>query len=304
MEGNIGLNSKYGEGTTFWFTVPYKIEEKHQWAEKGLNEVPSKNKSFPRLKLNLNGTPNEKRIASFGPEDLNLEGYRNKTSFLDHINQQNLIEINEDDDMSRKLIGNIRFKDSFRPSPRVVANGHDSSLVSIPIRLKNKSKDAISSLKFDKIENSPNSNSEIDPLMLSAENKNVSNSDILIVDDSVFNLITLRALMSKSLKLNCDEAANGQIAIEMITKKEKSNRSYKIVLMDCTMPIIDGFEATRILRIMMKESKIRYFPIIALTALATSDDRKKCIEVGMNKHLSKPVLLKDLEEILKEYHIL
>jgi len=155
-----------------------------------------------------------------------------------------------------------------------------------------------------KVEKSPRKNSEIEPFIIQEESKQISLSEILIVDDSVFNIITLRALISKSLNLKVDEASNGQEAIEMICNKERGNRPYKIVLMDCSMPIIDGFEATRILRKMMHESKLRYFPIIALTALATSDDKNKCLEAGMNKHLSKPLLLKDLEDIFREFHII
>jgi CheY-like chemotaxis protein len=92
------------------------------------------------------------------------------------------------------------------------------------------------------------------------------------------------------------QAKNGQEALEM-TKDRHPN----LILMDIQMPIMDGLEATRQIRDI---PEIASTPVIALTALAMPNDRKRCLEAGANDYLSKPVKLKQLlltiQRILQE----
>jgi CheY-like chemotaxis protein len=76
---------------------------------------------------------------------------------------------------------------------------------------------------------------------------------------------------------------------------------YNLVLMDCQMPEMDGYEATEAIR--SPDSKVmnRSIPIIALTANAMEGDREKCIDAGMDDYLAKPISVKGLEEILGNY---
>jgi len=127
---------------------------------------------------------------------------------------------------------------------------------------------------------------------------------VLIVDDSPFNLMTLNSLMRQNYAIRCDEASNGEIAINMIREADKNGAPYKIIFLDCNMPVLDGFETTKKLKRLMYAKEIEYFPIIALTALVSNDDKKKCLAVGMDQYLSKPVLIRDLKDMLIRYKIL
>ena len=82
-------------------------------------------------------------------------------------------------------------------------------------------------------------------------------------------------------------AGNGEEAIVEIEKTEVD-----IILMDCQMPVMDGFEATKIIR--NAKSSIRKVPIIAVTANSTTLDRERCIESGMDDYIPKPI---DLDEL-------
>lgn len=111
---------------------------------------------------------------------------------------------------------------------------------------------------------------------------------VLVAEDNAVNRLLVRRMFEK-LGCRIDLAGNGREAIEMA-----SQLRYDIIFMDCFMPELDGYSASRALR--QLEQGERRVPIIALTANAMADDRAKCIAAGMDDYLSKPV---DLEEIRK-----
>ncbi len=102
---------------------------------------------------------------------------------------------------------------------------------------------------------------------------------ILVAEDMALNQLLIRLIMSE-FGFEADIADNGKIAIEMLQK----NR-YDIILMDLQMPEMNGFDATKFIRNEMKDS----IPIIALTADVTTVDLEKCLEIGMNDYISKPI---------------
>ena len=121
--------------------------------------------------------------------------------------------------------------------------------------------------------------------------------NVLLVEDHPTNQKVAAKMLSK---LNCtvDIAENGKIAVEKITQN-----AYDILFMDCQMPVMDGFEATIIIRALGDSSK-RGVPIIAMTANAMKGDKEKCLNVGMDDYITKPVKLKTLQDVLKKYFYL
>ena len=85
---------------------------------------------------------------------------------------------------------------------------------------------------------------------------------------------------------------------EFITLRDKH---FQLILMDCQMPVMDGFEATRRIRNGLAGSANARLPIIAMTANAMEEDRRECLAAGMNDFISKPITLARLQEILKHW---
>jgi CheY-like chemotaxis protein len=116
---------------------------------------------------------------------------------------------------------------------------------------------------------------------------------LLVVEDNAINRKVAVARLTR-LGYTTDVAINGIDALEHLGR----NR-YGAVLMDCHMPIMDGFEATRRLRSL--EGADRHTPVIALTALAMTEDRARCLEAGMDDYLAKPVQVEDLVAALQRW---
>lgn len=110
-----------------------------------------------------------------------------------------------------------------------------------------------------------------------------SDRNILIVEDDEMNAKFLRIILSRT-KANIFDAGNGQEAVDMARKIE-----FDLILMDIQIPIIDGYEATRMIKAFSPSSVI-----IAQTAHAMTDERMHCLEAGCNDYLSKPINRKDL----------
>lgn len=106
-------------------------------------------------------------------------------------------------------------------------------------------------------------------------------TSIILVEDNMINQEVAKTILQKKGFL-VDIAANGMEAIESLGRKE-----YDLILMDLQMPIMDGLEATSIIR-SDSDRRIRNIPIIAMTANAMSGDQEKCIIAGMNDYISKP----------------
>ncbi|MFH2091154.1 MAG: response regulator [Pseudomonadota bacterium] len=107
--------------------------------------------------------------------------------------------------------------------------------------------------------------------------------NILIVEDMETNLLMAKALIGK-MGYKTDGARNGKEAVQ----KYQEN-AYDLILMDCQMPIMDGFEATRQIRVYEKKVQKNHVPIVAMTGNAFDSDREKCFNAGMDDFIAKPV---------------
>ena len=115
-----------------------------------------------------------------------------------------------------------------------------------------------------------------------AAKKALTGCRVLMVEDQMINQMVLREIL-EHVGVHVTTANNGREAITVMTCEAGR---FDLVLMDLQMPILDGYEATRILR---QEWSADQLPIIAVTAHALQEDRQHCLQVGMNDHLSKPV---------------
>jgi len=122
-----------------------------------------------------------------------------------------------------------------------------------------------------------------------------SGTPVLVVEDNDANRILALRLLEK-LGYVATAARNGREALEAIAKDR-----YSLVLMDCQMPEMDGFEATRAIR-RQEAAGGQRLPIVAMTASATERDRLACLEAGMDDFVAKPVMIEVLSDALARWH--
>ncbi|MDG4484017.1 response regulator [Xanthomonas vesicatoria] len=118
---------------------------------------------------------------------------------------------------------------------------------------------------------------------------------ILLVEDNPVNLLVAQKLLAV-LGFEADTATDGEAALSSM----ESTR-YDMVFMDCQMPVLDGYAATRRWRAMETESGGRPIPIVAMTANAMAGDRERCLAAGMDDYLSKPVAREQLDACLQRW---
>jgi signal transduction histidine kinase/CheY-like chemotaxis protein len=115
---------------------------------------------------------------------------------------------------------------------------------------------------------------------------------VLLVEDNPVNRTVVEAML-RSLGLQVSVAGDGAEAVSMASKEK-----YALILMDCRLPVMDGYEATRRIR---QLPGLERLPIIALTANARHGDREICLQAGMNDYLAKPFKRTDLQQVLQRW---
>jgi len=155
----------------------------------------------------------------------------------------------------------------------------------------------LSSLFFRKKEKAPPTpppTEPSDPPVVEIEPEEISKRILLAEDNKINSKVAARQL--QKLGYEVDTAMNGQEAVDAM-----EHTTYGLVLMDCQMPVMDGFEATRTIRRMEKTGSSRKIPIIAMTANFSEEDRERCKQAGMDDFITKPVKIKVLGELVGKW---
>lgn len=129
------------------------------------------------------------------------------------------------------------------------------------------------------------------------DDKKLVGHRILLSEDNDLNAEISMALLNEK-GLLVERAENGVICMEMLEKNPPDY--YSAILMDVQMPILDGYETTRKIR-ELQDTRKAVIPIIAITANAFAEDKKKALDVGMNAHVAKPIDMNVLMPLLKEF---
>jgi len=118
---------------------------------------------------------------------------------------------------------------------------------------------------------------------------------VLLAEDNPINQMVARKMLEK-IGVETELAANGQEALDLLCE-----RSFDAVLMDCQMPVLDGFSATRQLREWEQQQQRKPLPVIAMTANVMEGDRERCLEAGMDDYIGKPFRNEDLHATLQRW---
>jgi CheY-like chemotaxis protein len=114
---------------------------------------------------------------------------------------------------------------------------------------------------------------------------------VLLAEDNLVNQKVALKILEK-FGLHAEVAATGQEALDRLDRTP-----YDLIFMDCQMPEMDGFEATRLIR----SREVGHIPIIAMTANAMVGDRERCLEAGMDDYISKPVRVEAVQGALERW---
>ncbi|MDO9047068.1 MAG: response regulator [Methylobacter sp.] len=304
MNGSIGVESALGQGANFWFTLPLVPIDSDTPAPQanfcGKRTLIADDNATNRMILthylsNWGFTANEANNGPAALVELEVAALRNEPYDL-------LLSDMQMPDMDGFALAHAIIENpAIADTPRILLSsgsigsqverlklGFTQSLLK-PVR-QSQLFDAINeALQLPGQKTAPVA--RVKEVLLDYSGKRV-----LVVEDNKVNQKVILSQLAK-FQLKPDLANNGQVALDQLERQ-----AYDLVLMDCQMPVMDGYEATRTLREreIAADSGSRT-PITALTAHASAGEREKCLSAGMDDYLSKPASRADLAVVLARW---
>ncbi len=302
MRGRIGVLSAPGEGSRFWFTLPLRCPPSDLFARSwpasatGLRVVVADDhpSSLRSLESTLSGL--EQPCAAFASERAVVDHLRLHGAPDVLVVERNIFGPELTDAVRRlrapdgsgrpHVILTGTLTDSLRPHTDAVAV---DLVLNKPVR-----RTQLRELLVAAAEGRPLDAGSAVPGAEAADAAAGARPHLLIVEDNEINA-RLATLMLEKFGFTADRACDGVEAVEKF-----ASGNYDAVLMDCNMPVMDGYEATRQIRSMEQspswpKDRVR---IIAMTANAMSGERERCLESGMDDYVSKPVRAQSLWDAL------
>jgi len=311
MHGEIGVRSELNKGSTFWFKIPLLASKAspQQWESEKLSQEICKYLSRQQMQI---GVYTEDLFFS--------QAIREQTSKLSHLIQY----FNDTDTLTQRLeqTQNSRqpyYLFAYLPSSSIQAETQLSKITSslnqfsqnklfllIPPTdlLANPSLSKITPYYSDR----PNSGLQFfrhchyfitdhennqKPEQAPELDQPFSSLKVLVAEDNKVNKIVIGKMLS-TLGASYSIMENGQLAFDEWQAQLSSDTPYDLILMDCQMPELDGYEATKMIRAYEQSHTIKATSIVALTAHALEENREKCLRLGMNEVITKPINKKKL----------
>ncbi|MDH3661992.1 MAG: response regulator, partial [Alphaproteobacteria bacterium] len=317
MGGSLQVESAVGHGSTFWFAIPLaqapsaavtNASDATILEDLKLLIVDDTEASRSLLSEQLEGAGRSCAAVDGGRQALEVmsqaraEGKPFDIVILDHMMPgMDGIElagyIRQDPNYQDTVLVLLSSSAAFEATPAI----HDKGIGAFMIKPTRKSQllDTLASLQQAKADGHA-----VDQLRQVAHGssaperraeESLSGLHVLLVEDNRINRELAKQVLT-NLSCEVTTAEHGQEAVALATEA-----SFDVILMDCQMPVMDGFEASRLIKAMIADGEIAYVPIVALTANAMKGDRERCLEAGMDDYSTKPVRKKDLIDILTRW---
>jgi len=317
MGGDIGVESIEGQGSVFYFTIPLYNAQ--------IIPVPllknSEHVDLQGLSVLVIGDSKDSReiiqryLIAWGMQSTTTndsqvamailqQGYETGETYdlviLDTTMEQDskvleLVSVIENHPtLSKPKIIVLRSYDGMGQNPTVLQAGGDGYLLK-PVK-QSQLFDCIAVVmsRTPRVELTINNIEVAATVPVAVEDTSSAVITILLAEDNKANQKLAMLLLTK-LGYQVQLANNGQEAVDGVRRD-----SYDLILMDCQMPEMDGFEATMQIR-QLEKGTVEHIPIIAMTANAMQGDREKCLSVGMDDYISKPINPKQLKQILERW---
>ncbi|MCK8818030.1 response regulator [Natroniella sulfidigena] len=314
MGGNIGVDSKPGEGSIFYFTIQLPIQEEMKVEKKTFNC----RYKFEDLKI-LAVDDNSTNLLILD-EILTAKGA--KVTLVDNVDSAitKLKKSVEEDDFYQLVLldymmpikGGFALVEYIREDSKL----NQLKIIMLSSNFERQAKKSSLSQEVDEFLMKPIRKKEllnniaevmgieyfegakedrIEDKDAKSDNVDDKQLKILVVEDVKDNRLLINAYLKKTVH-QLKMVENGAEAI-----KEFKEDDYDLVLMDIQMPVMDGYQATKKIRDWEKEQNLEETPIVALTAYALEKDIKKSLEVGCNQHLSKPIKKEELFDLIASF---
>ncbi|OIP76318.1 MAG: hypothetical protein AUK48_06020 [Oscillatoriales cyanobacterium CG2_30_44_21] len=311
MGGEIGLISpvKDGCGTCFWFSIPFALQpdpdlvtnssrvlsaykiliiEAHPSSQKSLNYYLQK---FGAIAITVNNLPDaiaylntaesldialiDWKLCNFGATELikQIHSKRPNLAVLAMLraNQQNVISTAMQQGFDGTLIKPFKASRLLKSISLAIAKKNLTHIPQVLLPTQN-------------------------PTDQKVDNAKLHNLQVLLAEDNIVNQKVTMAYLSQ-LGCQADLAKNGEEVLMLMQTK-----NYQVILMDCQMPLLDGYATTQAIRqLELSSAPAPHITIIAMTANAFTEDRDRCIEIGMDDFLSKPIRRQQLKETLERW---
>ena len=303
LGGEMGAESREGEGSTFWFTIPLQAAkneprfniEKHRPEVAGLRVLVVDDSVVSRHALTtiLNKWEAYQQTAPTGQAALTkLKQAANKSKAFDFIIIDHQMKSMNYEDLIAQIHGNADLN-----LTRIIMTINASALGRADALRKGVDgiiEKPVRDIKlYQCITSIMNSQSLPEFKDVKQEELLPVKRKVLVVEDTKTNQIVIEEIL---LQLGCEVeiATNGQDAID-----NYFTRQYDLIFMDCRMPVMDGYSATRHYR--KTELQGSHTPIVAMTANTSKDDQQHCIDAGMDDYLPKPLSIESVKEILLKW---
>ena len=309
LGGTIGVESKPNHGSTFRFDIRCMEVDDLDIEETTVPDLREKQ----LILVDSNPTATEWFSSFVAQTSANLYCVRNAQEGIKQIREIaktdrsiDAVYINTElDGMNGKQLAKAIRKDSTIPQPAIVlitpvgSSLSDEELQTLNVKQqihKPVKKHALMqslAIAFGLLEAQDATMSDFNLV----DTSDLGSLRVLLVEDNYINQ-QVAIEMLKNLNYTVDVAENGKEALALLSK---TLEPYDVILMDCQMPVMDGYEASKAIRNSTSSQFDRNIPIIALTAHAMKGDAEKCLAAGMNSYLTKPIGNFALQEELKKW---